>query len=40
MKIDPKMEEFVEMCFEPGSSMNERLKGTLLQMLAEEEAGK
>lgn len=40
VKIDPKMKEFVEMCFEPGSNMNERLKGTLLQMLAEEEAKK
>ena len=40
VKIDPKMKEFVEMCFEPGSSMNERLQGTLLQMLTEEKAKK
>ena len=30
------MAKFVEMCFDPGSRMNERLKETLLQMLAEE----
>ena len=35
-KIDPEMAKFVEMCFDPGSRMNERLKETLLQMLAEE----
>ena len=30
---DPAMEKFVEMCFDPNSPMNERLKETLLQML-------
>ena len=35
VKIDPKMKEFVEMCFKPGSPMNERLKTTLVQMLSE-----
>lgn len=34
--IDPEMAKFVEMCFDPGSRMNERLKETLLTMLAEE----
>ena len=32
---DPAMEKFVEMCFDPKSPMNERLKETLLQMLRE-----
>lgn len=31
-----EMETFVEMCFEPKSPMNARLKQTLLQMLKEE----
>jgi len=35
-KIHPEMEQFITMCFEPGSAMNERLKETLLQMLKEE----
>lgn len=30
-----EMRRFVEMCFDPNSPMNERLKGTLLQMLGE-----
>lgn len=34
-RIYPEMEQFVEMCFDPGSAMNERLKDTLLQMLKE-----
>lgn len=34
--IDAEMAKFVEMCFDPGSRMNERLKEALLQMLAEE----
>lgn len=38
VKVDPKMKEFVEMCFDPGSPMNERLKTTLFQMLLEAEA--
>ena len=32
---DPRMQKFVEMCFDPGSAMNERLKATLVQMLSE-----
>ena len=33
---DPELARFVEMCFEPGSAMNERLKDTILRMLTEE----
>lgn len=33
--LDPEMEKFVEMCFDPKSPMNERLKKTLLVMLRE-----
>lgn len=32
----PEMESFVEMCFDPESPMNARLKQTLIQMLREE----
>ena len=32
---DPKMQKFEEMCFDPTSPMNARLKETLLQMLGE-----
>ena len=32
---DPGMEKFVEMCFDPKSPMNDRLKKTLLTMLRE-----
>ena len=32
----PEMARFVEMCFDPGSAMNERLKATIVQMLSEE----
>ena len=32
---DPEMEKFVEMCFDPTSPMNDRLKKTLLAMLRE-----
>ena len=35
--INPEMARFVEMCFDPGSAMNERLKATLVQMLSEVE---
>ena len=35
--LNAEMEKFVEMCFDPGSSMNERLKATLVQMLSETE---
>ncbi|MGI6672084.1 MAG: helix-turn-helix domain-containing protein [Christensenellales bacterium] len=31
----PEMEKFIEMCFDPNSPMNERLKDTLRQMLKE-----
>ena len=34
-KNQPEMEAFVEMCFDPESPMNARLKETLLQMLRE-----
>lgn len=34
---DPAMQRFVEMCFDPKSPMQDRLKKTLLQMLEEEE---
>ena len=32
---DPQMQKFVEMCFDPTSPMNARLKETILQMLGE-----
>ena len=32
---DAEMKKFVEMCFDPKSSMNERLKNTMLEMLGE-----
>ncbi len=35
---NPEMARFVEMCFEPGSAMNERLKEALVQMLSESES--
>ena len=31
----PEMAEFVEMCFDPKSPMNARLKQTLIEMLGE-----
>ena len=34
--INPEMEKFVEMCFDPNSRMNERWKETILKMLSEE----
>ena len=34
---NPEMARFVEMCFDPGSARNERLKATLVQMLSEVE---
>lgn len=37
-KAYPEMEKFIEMCFDPGSPMNERLKLTLVQMLSGSEA--
>lgn len=33
----PDMDKFIEMCFDPGSPINERLKETLREMLKEEE---
>ena len=35
----PEMRNFVEMCFDPKSPMNARLKQALLQMLKEESKG-
>jgi transcriptional regulator with XRE-family HTH domain len=32
---DAEMQRFVEMCFDPNSPMNDRLKQTLLEMLGE-----
>lgn len=32
----PEMKQFIEMCFDPGSPMNERLKETLLQLMEAE----
>ena len=32
---NPEMARFVEICFTPGSAMNERLKATFVQMLSE-----
>lgn len=32
---NPEMQKFVEMCFEPGSAMNEKLKQAVLEMLKE-----
>ena len=34
-KLHPEMDEFIEMCFDPKSPLNKKLKKTLLQMLAE-----
>ena len=34
-KIYPEMEKFIEMCFDPGSPMNERLKESLLRLMKE-----
>lgn len=33
---NPEMKKFVEMCFDPKSPMNDRLKQTLLDMLGDE----
>ncbi|HQM02851.1 MAG TPA: helix-turn-helix transcriptional regulator [Ruminococcus flavefaciens] len=35
-KAYPEMDKFIEMCFEPGTAMNERLKETLKEMMREE----
>ena len=34
-QTDPEMAKFVDMCFDPQSPMNDRLKQTLLEMLGE-----
>ncbi len=34
-KLYPEMDKFIEMCFDPGSPMNERLKESLLRMMKE-----
>ena len=34
-KVYPEMDKFIEMCFDPSSPINERLKKTLRQMLKE-----
>ena len=34
-KAYPEMEKFIEMCFDPSSPMNERLKESLLRMMKE-----
>lgn len=34
-KVYPEMDKFIEMCFEPGSPINERLKEALREMLKE-----
>ena len=36
-KSNPELAKFIEMCFDPESPMNGRLKNTLLQMLKEGE---
>lgn len=36
-KVYPDMDKFIEMCFDPGSPINERLKETLREMLKEGE---
>ena len=35
LQNDPKIQEFIEMCFEPGSALNKRLKETLRVMMEE-----
>jgi len=35
VKDDKELKQFVEMCFDPNSPLNEKLKETLLQMLSE-----
>ena len=32
---NPELAQFVEMCFDPSSPMNDKLKKTLIQMLGE-----
>ncbi len=35
---NPELAQFVEMCFDPASLMNDKLKKTLIQMLEEMKA--
>lgn len=35
-KSYPEMDKFIELCFEPGTAMNERLKETLRTMMKDE----
>lgn len=35
-QVYPEMDKFIEMCFEPGTAMNERLKETMKRMMTEE----
>ena len=35
LENDVEMQRFVEMCFDPDSPMNDRLKQTLIEMLGE-----
>ncbi len=36
-KSHPELKEFIEMCFDPNSAMNDRLKQTLFEMLEKKE---
>ena len=36
---NPEMKEFIEMCFDPNSPMNDRLKQTLFKLLEEKNDG-
>ena len=36
-KVYPEMDKFIEMCFDPQSPMNEKLKETLLRMMEDGE---
>ena len=38
-KVYPEMDKFIEMCFDPSSPINERLKETLREMLKEGQEG-
>lgn len=38
-EVNDEMKQFVEMCFDPKSPMNDRLKQTLLKMLEENREG-
>lgn len=36
---NPQLKQFIDMCFDPNSPMNERLKQTLLDMMALKSGG-